>query len=65
MIFLGISLYEYFCQRYDLISPFSKGRELQMHGVDTIVEVLAELAISYHFFKIAIGGTDEADIYRS
>ena len=61
---IAIFCQEYFSQRNNVFRTFAEGRYFYMYCVDTIQKVLTELLFLYHLLQIAVGGTDQADIYR-
>ena len=64
VVAFGISLHETFSQRQNLVLALAQRWKLQVHRVDAIVQVLAESAVLYHLWNVAVGSTDKTDINR-
>src|SRR5256885_16128411 len=43
-------------------APLAQRRHKQVHNVDSIIEVLAEVAVFDFFFQLAVGGTNYAHL---
>src|SRR5208282_2665672 len=44
------------------VSAVTQRRQVNLHNVQTVVEVLAKLALLDHFFKISMGRADQPDV---
>src|SRR5262249_28998022 len=49
-------------QRRDISPPFPQGRQVQIHHIDAIEQVLAERAVLDFFFQVAVGGANNANL---
>ena len=58
MIFAGIALHEEVGQQEEVVAPFAQRRQTQFDGIDTIEEVLAELASVDGGIQVGVGGAD-------
>ena len=49
-------------QRFDIARAFPQGRNVNGNNADTVIEILAELAIRDHLLQVAVGGSNQAHI---
>ena len=63
-VFLGKLLHEHFCQRKDLVSPFTKGREVELKRIDPIIKILTELSVCDHLLQVLVCCAYEPDVHR-
>jgi hypothetical protein len=51
-------------QRQDLLPPFPQRRDAEIHDVDAVIEVFAELAPGHRALEVAVGGGDDPGVDR-
>ena len=53
------------CQGLDIFLSLPKRRQMNRHNIQAVVEVLTKIPLFHHFFKIPIGGSNNANINRN
>jgi hypothetical protein len=51
-------------QRGDVFGALAQRRQRERVDVDAVIEILAKGAAAHHLIEIAMGGDDDADVYR-
>ena len=64
-VHLGVHAQEMHGDQRDVFGMFLQRRNIDSHDVDAIVEILAELSLSYHFAKILMRSEDNARAQRN
>ena len=52
-------------QLRNVILALAKWGQVDLHGIDSVEEILPEGIVCYHFVHRHVGGTDQSDIYRN
>ena len=58
----GVLLGEVLGQGQDIARPLAQRRQLQVHDVEAVEQVLAERALLHRHREVAVGGGDDPDI---
>ena len=65
VILLREALEEQFRHGHDVLPALPQGRQGDVHGIDAVIEVLAEKSLADHSLQVLVSRTDEADIHGS
>lgn len=63
MIFCGVEGEVVIDEGLDILFAVTEGGEVDIDDVEAVEEVFAEGAVADHFFEVAVGGADEAEVH--
>src|SRR5262249_7760103 len=49
-------------QQRNIVAPVAQSRQVHLHYVESVVQILAEFALLYHLAQISVRGAHQADI---
>ena len=62
---VGEFLHKLLSKRYYILFALAQWRQMKADGVHAIEQILAKRAFLHHLLQVAVGGGNEADVYRN